>query len=191
MRKNDPIEIMMLMISVKGNEILIIDFLNFIFSFRRWNKASSELNSHVVTTTARKTSALRLAAPSSNPAPSVFGRISNALFGASSAETEGSAGSSAIERKPKSEGSKRSYGFATKNLALHTDKSSEDLYRFKNLSSDYMRSTEPGPKEEDEAAAASGTGAFTLEKKDSDDEGSDKEPTAAAASSRRQRRSKK
>jgi hypothetical protein len=188
MRKNDPIEIMMLMISVKGNEILIIDFLNFIFSFRRWNKASNELNSHVVTTTARKTSALRLAAPSSNPSPSVFGRISNALFGASSAETEGSAGSSAIEKKPK----QRSYGFATKNLALHTDKSSEDLYRFKNLSSDYMRSTEPAPKEEDEPAAASGTGAFTLEKNDSDEEGSDKEPTAAAASSsRRQRRSKK
>lgn len=46
---------------------------------------------------------------------------------------------------------KRSYGFATSNLGNFSDQHSEDLYRYKNISSDYMRESSPTRDEEDRA----------------------------------------
>ncbi len=109
------------------------------------------------------------------------------IFGANSdapAESGASGAAAAVEKKPKSDGSKRSYGFATKNLALYTDKNSEDLYKFKNLSSSYMRSSSPTREEEDKP-----TGTFAIQKRDSDnDDDSDEE---VASSSKPEHSSKK
>jgi len=120
--------------------------------------------------------------------------MSTAIFGASS-DAPPENGASAVEKTNKPEESKRNYGFATKNLRLYSDKNSEDLYRFKNLSSDYMRSSNPTrEEEEDKSAAASGTGTFVIEENDSDDDKSDEESTSAgarASSSKHKRSSKK
>jgi len=117
--------------------------------------------------------------------------MSKVIFGASS-DASPETGASTVEKTNKPEGSKRSYGFATKNLRLYSDKNSEDLYRFKKISSDYMRSSSPtrDEAEEDKSVAASGTGAFAIEVKDSDDDKSDEESTGAA-SSKHKRSSKK
>ena len=80
--------------------------------------------------------------------------------------------------KPSTE-SKRAFGFATKNLALYTDKHSEDLYRFKNLSSAYMRSSSPTHNDEEESATASGTTTIKpTDKSDSDDDDRRESPKA-------------
>lgn len=52
---------------------------------------------------------------------------------------------------------KRSYGFATSNLSNFSDQHSEDLYRYKNISSDYMRESSPtrDDHDDDRLAAAS------------------------------------
>jgi len=106
------------------------------------------------------------------------------LFGSSDrAAPESEA--SAVEKSAKPEESKRGYGFATRNVAFYTDKSSEDLYRYKNLSSNYMRSSSPTRKEDNEDKS---TTASAIEILDSDDEESDEK---SASSSRRERRSKK
>jgi hypothetical protein len=150
------------------------------FNERRWNKASNEMKSHVVTSKARKTAALKSSGAQTNQSPSIFSRLSSAMFGATTSEpTESGAGAA---EKPK-----RSYGFATRNLALYSDKNSEELYRYKNLSSSYMRSSSPtrdNDDEEDKPAAAS-----TTDKKDSDNEGSDKD--SGDSSKRRPRRGSK
>lgn len=58
---------------------------------------------------------------------------------------------------------------------MYTDKTSEDLYKFKNLSSDYMRSASPTREDEDDVeetnkskAASSKSKKNTDDKKDSD-----------------------
>lgn len=114
------------------------------FSSSRWNKASSDLNSHVVRAKAKKSAAGSPAAP---PQPSIFSRLSTRMFG-------GKPGEAAEASAPASE-SKRAFGFATKNLALYDDKNSEDLYRYKNLSSSYMRSSSPPRDDADRGATAS------------------------------------
>jgi hypothetical protein len=132
-----------------------------LFDFRQWNKTSDQLNSHVVASKSRKQAA---AAPSSSAqSPSIFGRLTKMFSGPPPPES----GASGVEEKRTVDKSKRNYGFATKNLMLHSDKSSEDLYRYKNFSSDHMRSSSP-TREEDEAADASATGAFAIENRDSD-----------------------
>jgi hypothetical protein len=108
------------------------------------------------------------------------------LFGSSDRSAPESE-ATAVEKSAKPEESKRGYGFATRNVAFYTDKSSEDLYRYKNLSSNYMRSSSP-TREEEEDNEDKSTTASAIEKRDSDDEESDKK---SASSSRRQRRSKK
>ena len=50
---------------------------------------------------------------------------------------------------------KRSYGFATSNLGNFSDQHSEDLYRYKNISSDYMRESSPPRNDDDRSATAS------------------------------------
>lgn len=139
------------------------------FFLRRWDKASNELNSHVVKSKARKATLFKSspAPPTANANPSAFSRISNAIFGTRSE-------ANAVERKPTTEQSKRSYGFATKNLALYSDKNSEDLYRYKNLSSDYMRSSSPTHEVEDKPADVPNTSIFTIKtKKNNDDDDDD------------------
>lgn len=148
----------------------------------RWNKASNELNSHVVSSKARKAAAPRSsAAPPPPPAAtgSLFSRLSTRMFGARSDE------SAATDSAKPSVESKRAFGFATKNLALYSDKNSEDLYRFKNLSSSYMRSS--SPTNDDDEPSASGT---TKPKEKNDSDRSDDEDDRKN-SPRRQRRAKK
>jgi hypothetical protein len=135
------------------------------------------MQSHVVSSKAQKKSAaMRLsAAPTSGAPPSLLGRLSTAMFGSrGSAATESA---SSTSEKPN-----RSYGFSTQNAAIFTDKTSEDLYRYKNLSSSYMRSSSPDRDEEDKPAPA-------IVEKDSDNEGSDND--SGAATSRKPRRGSK
>ena len=132
---------------------------------------------------------LKPSAPSSTQSPSLFGRLSRMISGASSeAPTEG--GTDAVEAKKSSTSSKRSYGFATKNLMLHNDKSSEDLYRYKNFSSEHMRSSSP-KREEDESANASNTGTFAIENRDDDNNDDDDTTEKSAKLSKHQDRKKK
>lgn len=134
-------------------------------SFRRWVKTSDELSSHVVSSKARRTEASKPTSTASHN-PSIFSRISH-IFSGSSGEATAEPSANAV---PQGKSSKpRSYGFATKKLAFYTDKTSEDLYRYKNLSSDYMRSGSPTREENEEEDDASKTGPFSVAKKENDD----------------------
>lgn len=76
--------------------------------------------------------------------------------------------------------SKRTYGFATSNLNNFSDQHSEDLYRYKNISSDYMRETSPIRDEHDRPAITSSISqAATRRNNDYKDR-----PAAAAITSR-------
>ncbi len=137
------------------------------------------MKSHVVSSKQRKT------ASNSNKNPSLLGRISGMFSSATGQAPPESGASAAVDVRPTAVASKRGYGFATSNLAHYTDKHSEDLYRFKNLSSDYMRQPSP-TREEDQPAGASGTGSYIVKEpeSDSDDENN-------KASSKYQQASKK
>lgn len=156
------------------------------------------MNSHVLTSKARKTITSKPTSalpppPSSAQSASLFSRISNTIFGASG-DTSAETGASGVEKKTKSEESKRSYGFATKNLALYSDKNSEDLYRLKNLSSDYMRSSIPTrgeEEEEDKPTGASSTGPFINVKEDNDNSGESDEETTSSSKPKSRRPKKK
>jgi hypothetical protein len=119
------------------------------------------LKSHVVSSKQRK------AASSSNQNPSLFSRLSSVFSGATGQAPPESGASAAVDGRPPAVKSKRGYGFATSNVAHYDDKHSEDLYRFKNLSSDYMRQPSP-TREEDQPAGASGTGSYIVKEPDSD-----------------------
>jgi hypothetical protein len=107
----------------------------------------------------------------------MFGRLTRMFSGpANEASAEGGA-----DAVPKEKAAKRSYGFATTKLTHYSDKNSEDLYRYKNLSSDYMRSSSP-THEEEEPAAIAGSGAFAIEKKDDDDKDNDNEENPSVSS---------
>ena len=136
---------------------------------RRWDKASHELKSHVVSSKQRKAGASK-AVSSSNQNPSLLGRISN-IFSSATGQAASEDGARSTEGRSAAK-SKRSYGFATSNLAHYDDKHSEDLYRFKNLSSDYMRQPSP-TREEDKPAGALTTGSFNVKESDSDDDDDD------------------
>ena len=132
-----------------------------------WDKASSDLRSHVVSSKAKKSSAPTYGrGQASKPAPSIFSRVTRLITGSSGepvAEEEEVEASASAAAAPK-----RKYGFATSKLALHTDKGSEDLFRYKNFSSDRFRSSSP-TGEENQTATASGSASSTTSKKDEDD----------------------
>lgn len=115
-------------------------------------------------------------APRSSESPGLFGRMKNLLTGASASASAGPAeearSSISTASKPSALGYKRAYGFATSNLAHYNDKSSEDLYRFKHIGSDYMRQSSPTREEEEKPAEAS-AGAV-VRKSDSDSDSTDK-----------------
>ncbi|CAF1422223.1 unnamed protein product [Adineta steineri] len=134
------------------------------FNESRWNKASNELQSHVITSKSRKPISSSVA---SNQSSSIMSRVSRLFSNQSTAES-GASASAALPPPPASK-AKRNYGFATSKLAQYDDKNSEDLYRFKNLSSSYMRESSP-PRDEDKPTGASNTGAFYVEEPDSDEE---------------------
>ncbi|CAF3477823.1 unnamed protein product [Rotaria sp. Silwood1] len=126
------------------------------FNERRWNAASNELQRHVISSRSRKADALRHTPPASTsaaaalPPPSKSGgsllgaigdRVSR-LFTGSNKE-DASERNAVVLSSPSRSVSKRSYGFATSNLSHFSDQHSEDLYRYKNISSDYMRESSP------------------------------------------------
>ncbi|UJR20810.1 hypothetical protein I4U23_023922 [Adineta vaga] len=151
------------------------------FNEKRWNKASSDLKSHVATSKSRKVEAIKPGSKS-NETPSLFSRMSRLITGQSASSSDAPASGAASSLVlPSSVKSKRSYGFATTNLAHYDDKNSEDLYRYKNLSSSYMR--ESSPPREEKPAGASGITSFKLHDSDSDDE--------ETSSKHEQRKSKK
>ncbi|CAF1064942.1 unnamed protein product [Adineta ricciae] len=123
------------------------------FNENRWDKASSELQSHVASSRSRKMAA--------KPAgtTSLFSRMSRLITGQGSSTSEAAAASPpppspALALAAQGGKAKRSYGFATTNLVHYNDKNSEDLYRFKNLTSEYMREASP-PRNEDRRSGAS------------------------------------
>ncbi|CAF2827379.1 unnamed protein product [Rotaria sp. Silwood2] len=147
------------------------------FNEKRWKKTSNVLNEHVVSSKPNKSSVSKTSSKS-NESPSLFGRLSRIISGTTNeAASEGAASASSTANPPK-----RSYGFATKKLALYSDKKSEDLYKFKNISSSYMRSSSP-THENNESDDESNTGSSTVDKKDDDKEKPD--------SSKNRRQSKK
>ena len=88
--------------------------------------------------------------------PSLFSRMSRLITGQGSSTSEAAAAPPTLALPAEGGKSKRSYGFATTNLAHYDDKNSEDLYRLKNLASDYMRGASP-TREEDRRSGASGS----------------------------------
>ncbi len=125
--------------------------------YRRWNKASNDLQSQVMTSRSRKAGALKsTAVESTRSSGSVFGAIGNQVSRLFSGSTkEGASESRAVVPSSTSRNaSKRSYGFATSNLSHVSDQHSEDLYRYKNISSDYMRESSP-TRDDDQPAIRS------------------------------------
>ncbi|CAF0832318.1 unnamed protein product [Rotaria sordida] len=151
------------------------------FNERRWNAASNELQTHVITSRSRKADALRhttLASTSAVPSPppsSPGGSLLSTIGDRVSRLFSGSSKGDASERKAvvpstTSKGlSKRSYGFATSNLSHFSDQHSEDLYRYKNISSDYIRGTSPR-RDDDQPAIASSTNRVATRRYENDDQ---------------------
>jgi len=77
---------------------------------------------------------------------SVFNKVAR-FFTGSTKETSAEPKTVAFSTTT-AENAKRSYGFATSNLSLFSDQHSENLYRYKNISSDYMREESP-PRQDD------------------------------------------
>ena len=143
-----------------------------------WDKASSDLRSHVVSSKARETRARASEhTDTSQPTPSLLSRMSRLIKGSASEPNaerlEGAAYSSA-EPTPK-----RKYGFATSKLALQTDQGSENLFRYRNFSSALVRSSSPVREENQEGAASGSASSTTSKKQENDDD--DKKKTKAAA----------
>lgn len=102
---------------------------------------------------------LALSGPPESPSSggsilSTIGDRVSRLFTGSSKEKSPTSGPSEHLVTPKSR-AKRSYGFATSNLGHFSDQHSEDLYRYKNISSDYMRESSPPRNDDDRLATAS------------------------------------
>lgn len=88
--------------------------------FRRWDAASHELQSHVISSRARRSDQTRK------------------FFMERDRDRRSDA--------PAAKSSRRTYGFASSNVSRFNDDHSENLYRYKNISSDYMREMSP-PRE--------------------------------------------
>jgi hypothetical protein len=162
-----------------------------LFIYRRWNKASNELQSHVISSRSRKAVASRsTAATIAAPPPSSGGSLLGALGGRVSRLFSGSAKEGASEHQavvPAKTHTKRSYGFATSNLSHFSDRNSEDLYRYKNISSDYMRETSPtrNNDDDDQPAAASGGSRLATRRNENVDRSSMASGTRRAAARKR------
>ena len=146
-----------------------------------WDKESSDLRSHVVSSKARETRARASEhTDTSQPIPSLLSRLSrmSRLIKGSASEpnaerVEGAAYTSAEPT------TKRKYGFATSKLALQTDQGSENLFRYRNFSSALVRSSSPVREENQEGAASGSASSTTSKKQENDDD--DKKKTKAAA----------
>ncbi|CAF0741925.1 unnamed protein product [Adineta steineri] len=120
------------------------------FNEKRWNKASNDLQAQVNSSRSRKVLALKSSTPaiqaltsgSSGFASNAIGDHLSQPFSrlSSEEETDKSAVVSVVSSRNTP---KRHYGFATSNLSHFSDQHSEDLYRYKNISSSYMRGTSP------------------------------------------------
>jgi hypothetical protein len=117
-------------------------FLN----FSAWTKTSKELKSQVDSSAHQKMAMMRSPVPVPPPpgaSPSMFKRLTGLFTGSASAAPEAeTASAKESDRSSKSKG-KRSYGFASSQFAYYTDRTSEDMYRYKNFSSEQMRSSSP------------------------------------------------
>jgi hypothetical protein len=149
---------MKLINSMKGSMISIFILTHTYFISRRWNKASNELQSHVISSRSRKAAAPRSTAPSSGGSilGAISDRVSRLVTGRSKEEASEHQAivPATVSRTP----AKRNYGFATSNLSHFSDRNSEDLYRYKNISSDYMRETSPTRNDDDAEPAATSDG---------------------------------
>ena len=77
--------------------------------------------------------------PTAAAAPSLFSRVTSFITGSS---TEAKPEEKSAEPGPRAAAaSKKKYGFGQSNLLLHTDRTSENLYRLKNISADQMCSS--------------------------------------------------
>lgn len=141
------------------------------FSF--WSKASSDIKTRVDQTKRQKMAAKStMTPPTSAAAPSFFNRLTQ-MFSGSSGEAAASASvepkaERSFASKPTAPASKKSYGFSSSNVRYQTDTASEDLYRYKNISSDLLETKTPYRDE------ASSTGSFhpavsTVLEKDDDE----------------------
>jgi hypothetical protein len=139
-----------------------LKYLNIYFSLkyflcRRWNKASNELQSHVITSRSRKADAL-----------SIVSKRASRPFSDETKE-DATDRSAVVYSTPSRSAAKRGYGFATSNLNNFSDQHSEDLYRYKNISSDYMRETSP-TRDDDRPPISSGSRRAANKRFDSDDD---------------------
>ncbi|CAF2229853.1 unnamed protein product [Rotaria magnacalcarata] len=170
------------------------------FNERRWNTASSELQSHVITSRSRKADASRQAALTSSStaaAPPVPQHSGSSFIGAMADRVSRVFSASSKEDNPEPNAivpakstSKRNYGFATSNLSHFSDQHSEDLYRYKNLSSDYMRETSP-PRDEPRPAITSSTHRDIARRHDDDHDDDDHHYHSSATSTSRRATSRR
>lgn len=86
---------------------------------------------------------------SSSSSESLFGAIGNRVSRvfAGKTTTESSNECAIVPTSTSRTPAKRSYGFATTNLSHFSDQNSEHLFRYKNISSDYMREISPTREE--------------------------------------------
>ncbi len=145
------------------------------FIYRRWNKASNDLQSHVISSRSRKAvasknTAATIAASPSSSSGSIFGGITDRVSRIFSGTTREDASErrDIVPSTASKSVSKRSYGFATSNVSNFSDQHSENLYRYKNISSDYMRETSP-TRDNDPPAITSGTNRSSARRTDNDD----------------------
>ncbi|CAF0934799.1 unnamed protein product [Adineta ricciae] len=136
------------------------------FNERRWHKASNDLQSQVISSRSRKAATSSqmsaIAAPplpvaaSTSSGESIFGAIGNHVsrIFAKKPTTESSNECAIVPASTSRVLTKRSYGFATTNLSHFSDQNSEHLFRYKNISSDYMREISPTREENDDGQPA-------------------------------------
>ena len=128
----------------------------------------------MVTSRSRRSDALRstvAASPSPGSSSSVFSSIKDRASHLFSGKTKEDASerSAGVYSTPSKGNAKRSYGFATSNLSHFSDQNSEDLYRYKNISSDYMRETSP-TRDEDEPSNIPSSNRFAPRRNNDDDD---------------------
>ena len=137
--------------STKGSHTLLTLFSIEISLHRRWNKTSNELQSQVLSSRSRKKASPHGSAKAaSSSGGSVLSRITRFVTG--SKKSDESADHDVVPSAPSRKTPARSFGFATTKLSSYSDQNSESLFRYKNISSEYMREISP-TREEDEPAA--------------------------------------
>lgn len=140
-----------------------------VFFSRRWDAASHELQSHVISSRAQRSPATRK------------------FFRERDRRDEAEEASASVSAK---KSSRRTYGFDSSKVSRYDDGRSENLYRYKNMSSSFMR--ERSPPREAETRPPRPPIEEKPKKKESDDDDEDdadvvvpKEPTETTPSRRR------